>query len=92
MSPTPQFILTVKFSDFEKSRFPFICWAKSNQLVALRAKTEGWKVGGKTKREGRYVCQWLIHVSVWRKPTQHCKAIILQLKIHKFFLKKERKD
>ena len=68
-SPTAQFILTVKFSDFEKSRFPFICWAKSNQLVALRAKTEEWKVGGKTKREGRYVCQWLIHVSVWQ--TQH---------------------
>ena len=68
-SPTPQFILTVKFSDFEKSRFPFICWVKSNQLVALRAKTEEWKVGGKTKREGRYVCQWLIHVSVWQ--TQH---------------------
>ena len=29
----------------------------------------------------------LIHVDVWQKPTQHCKAIILQLKIHKFFKK-----
>ena len=26
----------------------------------------------------------LIHVDVWQKPTQYCKAIILQLKINKF--------
>ena len=32
---------------------------------------------------------WLIHVVVWQKPTQYCKAIILQLKIN--FKKKERK-
>ena len=31
---------------------------------------------------------WLIHVDVWQKPTQYCKAITLQLKIHK--LKKNR--
>ena len=24
---------------------------------------------------------WLIHVDVWQKSTQYCKAIILQLKI-----------
>ena len=24
---------------------------------------------------------WLTHVHVWQKPTQYCKAIILQLKI-----------
>ena len=24
---------------------------------------------------------WLTHVAIWQKPTQHCKAIILQLKI-----------
>ena len=27
---------------------------------------------------------WLIHVDVWQKSTQHCKAIIIQLKINKF--------
>ena len=27
-----------------------------------------------------YVYLWLIHVDVWHKPTQFCKAIILQLK------------
>ena len=24
---------------------------------------------------------WLIHVDIWKKPTQYCKAIILELKI-----------
>ena len=37
--------------------------------------------------------RWLIHVDIWQKPTQHCKAIILQLKINKFFkFKKKKKD
>ena len=33
-----------------------------------------------TKREGTYVYLWLIHVDVWQKPAQYCKAIICQLK------------
>ena len=28
---------------------------------------------------------WLIHVNIWQKPTQYCKAIILQLKEIFFF-------
>ena len=48
----------------------------------------GRKVGGRFKREGTYVYLWLIHVDVWQKPTQFCKAIILQLK--KFFLIKKK--
>ena len=32
---------------------------------------------------------WLIHVDVWQKPTQYCKAMILPLKINTFFLKKK---
>ena len=36
------------------------------------------------KREGTYIHLWLIHVNIWQKPTQYCKAIILQLK---FFFK-----
>ena len=50
---------------------------------------EGWDGGGGgggSKREGTYVYLWLIHVDAWQKPTQHCKAIILHLKID---LKKE---
>ena len=32
--------------------------------------------------EGTHVNLRLIHVDVWQEPTQYCKAIILQLKIH----------
>ena len=35
--------------------------------------------------EGIYVCVWLIHVVIWQKLTQHCKAVVLQLKINAFF-------
>ena len=46
---------------------------------------EGWdKVGGgrEVQKGGDIYNLWLIHVDVWQKPTQHCKAIILQLKIN----------
>ena len=46
----------------------------------------GWEVGGRFRREGTYVYLWLIHVDIWQKPTQFCKAIILQLK--KKYIKK----
>ena len=49
----------------------------------------GREVGGRSKREGAYVYLWLIHVNVWQKPMQYCKAIILQLKLNK--LKKTKK-
>ena len=38
--------------------------------------------GGRSEREGTYVYLRLIHVLVWQKPAQRCKAIILQLKIN----------
>ena len=37
-----------------------------------------------SKKEGKYVYLWLIHVDVWQKPTQYYKTII-QLKINNFF-------
>ena len=41
--------------------------------------------GGKEDQEGGDILYLqLIHVDVWQKPTQCCKAIILQLKINKF--------
>ena len=46
------------------------------------------EAGGTFKREGTYVYPWLIHVDVWQKTAQYCKAIILQLKRNTFFLKK----
>ena len=39
-----------------------------------------WEVGGRVKREGRYVYLWLIYVDLWQKPIQYYKAVILQLK------------
>ena len=47
----------------------------------LRGVGCGGGMGGRFKREGTYVYLWPIHVVVWQKPTQHCKAIIIQLKI-----------
>ena len=45
---------------------------------------DGWdQVGGKFKKEGTYVYLWLIHADGWQKPTQHCKAVILQLNLKK---------
>ena len=43
----------------------------------------GWGagVGGRFRREGIYVYLWLIHVVLWQKQIQYCKAITLQLKI-----------
>jgi hypothetical protein len=45
---------------------------------------EGWDVGvgGRLRKEGIYVYLYLVQV-VQQKPTQQCKAIILQLNIFK---------
>ena len=51
--------------------------ARSSNLV-LCDHLEWWEVGGRFKRVGMCVYLWLIHVDVWQKPTQYCKAIILQ--------------
>ena len=42
-------------------------------------------MGGRFKREGTHIYLWLIHVDVWQKSTQYCKAIILHLKVNKLF-------
>ena len=34
--------------------------------------------GGRAfRREGVCVYLWLIHVDVWERPTQHCKAMVV---------------
>ena len=55
-----------------------------------------WDEGGRFRREGTYVDLWVIYVGVWQKPTQYCKAIVLQLKINLkkkgcSFIKKKKK-
>ena len=47
----------------------------------------GVGVGGRAQEAGTYVYLWLIHIVVWQKPTQCCKAISLQLQIEKSFKK-----
>ena len=51
-----------------------------------------WEVRKSFKREGTYIYLWLIHVDVWQKPIQHCKAIILQFKMTKFLKNIPSKD
>ena len=53
---------------------------------------EEWEVGGRFKKEGTYGYLWLIHVDVWQKLSQHCKAIIFQLKLNTFIKRSKDKD
>ena len=42
---------------------------------------EGWDgLRGELQERGDICALWLTHVLIWQKPTQYCKAIILQLK------------
>ena len=42
----------------------------------------GREKGDGFRTERIYVYLWLIHVDIWQKTAQHCKAIIIQLKIN----------
>ena len=61
------------------------CTTQGAQLHALWwPRRAGWVVSEReVRREGIYVYLQLSHVVVQQKSTQHCKAIILQLKIKK---------
>ena len=62
-----------------------ICYRELKSMLC--DKLEGWDgVGGgrEVQEGGTHVYLWLIHVDVEQKPTQYCKAIILQLKISKY--------
>ena len=61
----------VKWRDNKVLTQTFV-WVESVQLRV------GWEVGGRFKMERIYVYLWLIHIVVWQKSIQHCKAIILQ--------------
>ena len=72
-----------EFNPWSKIKIPHAprCGQKKRKLCG---------VGRRVQREGTYVYLWLIHADVWQKPTQYCKAILLQLK-RKKEKKKERK-
>ena len=60
----------------------FAIW-HSELHPALCDEREGWNGvggGGRLRKEGTHVSLWPIDIR--QKPTQHCKAIILQLKIN----------
>ena len=60
---------------------PYYTASSTQCSVTTQRGGLGCWVGGNFRREGTYVSLWLIHITVWRKPTQHYKAIILQSKI-----------
>ena len=49
--------------------------------VTIQRGEKWWEVGVSSKREGTCVYLWLIHVDVWQKSKQYCKATIPHLKI-----------
>ena len=49
---------------------------------------EGWDGDGGCSGWGTHVHPWVIYVSVWQKPPQYCKEIILQLNKNIYILKK----
>ena len=56
------------------------CMTQGTQSGGLeQPRGVGWEEGGR-EREGTWVYLWLICVDVWQKPTQYCKAVILQFK------------
>ena len=63
----------------KQSQWESAAWLR--ELNGLGNNPEGWAGlwEGHSRGKGR-VYLWLIHVDVWQKPTQDCKAIILQLK------------
>ena len=62
--------------------------AQTQCSVTMQRGGMGLEVGGRFKREGKYVYLWLIHVDVQQKLTQYYRTIILQLNI----LKKNSKN
>ena len=54
--------------------------AQPGALLQPRGVGWGGRLEGDTQRGHVYL--WLNSVDAWQKPTQHCKAIILQLKIN----------
>ena len=50
-----------------------------------------WEMGGGFRRQGTYVYLWLIHVDVWQRLAQYCRAVVLLKKKKTYTLKKKRR-
>ena len=73
------------------SQWKFAIWLRELKSGALwQSRGVGWggRWEGRSRRRGHtyrtYTYLWLIHVDMWQKPSQYCKAIVLQLNIKKF--------
>ena len=60
----------------------FDAWNRALKASALGQPREmgWWRKWERASGWGTHVHPWLIHVNVWQKPLQYCKAISLQLK------------
>ena len=68
-----------------------LCHCNSNHVNKQVRLSPNETLFVKIDWEGKYVYLWLIHIDVWQKLTQSCKAIILQLKVNNFFKKRKKK-
>ena len=65
--------------------FPLFCipciWGRSllTRVRISRSINSSLSLETVSDKPSLHVYLWLIHVDVWQKPTQHYKAIILQL-------------
>ena len=60
-----------------------LLYTGSSALCSVMTWMGGYVEGeGIFKKKGTYVYIWPIHTVIWQKPTQHCEAIIIQLKIN----------
>ena len=80
-----------------KNREPvgIYCMTQGAQILCSVTTQRGgrrWEKGRRSRREGTHIYLWLIHVTIWQKPTQQCKAIILQLKIYNLPKKKKKES
>ena len=67
------------------SQWEFAVWLRDlKHGLGERLKGEvGRKMGGRSRREGTWLCLWLILVDVWQKTTKFYKVITFQLKNNK---------
>ena len=70
--------------------------AREHKLCALwqpgGLEGAGREVGEGFRWEGLHACLWPIHADAWQRPSQYCKAIILQLKLAIFLNEKKSKE
>ena len=64
----------------------------NSKQASVSTKNGGLERGAEVrfKRVGTYVYPWLTRAVVWQRPTQFCKAIIIQLKKINLKLKRKR--